>query len=239
MTAPAPVRNAVTVMLVRPDPLRVLMVHRGEVGAFAGALAFPGGVVDPEDTGAEWDDVLVGTEGLDADERARRAAVVRELFEETGLVLGADPSPVAPRDANVPDLLRAAGVRVDVSAVRPVGRWITPEGPPKRFDTWFYVAEAAGSAESAADGVEITEVEWLEPGEVARLASAGERRLLLPTLANLDRLDRSAGDYAAWADAFAAAPEPVRPTVRTRPDGSRVAVLPETGGYRAVEFPLP
>ena len=126
MTEPsAPVvRPAVTLMLVRRDPLRVLMAQRGTVGAFAGALAFPGGVVDPEDADEAWLEVVDGADELPVEERARRVAAVRELHEETGIVLGSG-SVTAPGGALL-DVLRASGRRVDVSVLHGVSRWITP-----------------------------------------------------------------------------------------------------------------
>lgn len=237
MTEAAPLRRAATLMLVQSDPLRVLMVRRGRVGAFAGALAFPGGVVDPEDADPAWLDVLDGAGGLAADERARRVAALRELYEETGIVLGRH-DPVTPGAAGFLARCLELGVRSDVGSVLPVARWITPEGYPKRFDTWFYVASVLDPPDARVDGLEIASVEWVAPGRLVEEAARPERQVLLPTLANLRRLTDCGGDWSAWSAAFAAAPDPVCPVVRVREDGVRVASIPATAGYGALEFPI-
>lgn len=70
-----PPRPAATVLVLRDDPLRVLLVQRPGTGAFPSVLAFPGG----------------GAEAGDVDAAATAA---RETLEETGLVL--DPGDLVP-----------------------------------------------------------------------------------------------------------------------------------------------
>jgi 8-oxo-dGTP pyrophosphatase MutT (NUDIX family) len=70
-------RPAASVLLLRDDPLEVLMVERPARGAFPSAVAFPGGAVDPIDG-----------DPLDGTDAAARAAAIRETEEETGIVLG-------------------------------------------------------------------------------------------------------------------------------------------------------
>ncbi|KAB1658013.1 NUDIX domain-containing protein [Pseudoclavibacter chungangensis] len=238
MSDAAPIRSAVTLMLVRASPLRVLMVRRGDVGAFAGALAFPGGVVDPDDASPEWLGVLDGAHGLDVDERARRVAVVRELYEETGLVFGhADP-----RRGPVGDDLRRVclegGLRLDVGSIRPVSRWVTPAGYPKRFDTRFYVAAVDGEPIVRADGLEIASLGWESPRDLVERAGGAGVNVMLPTLANLQRLAATGPEWGAWADAFERAPDPVEPTLRVREGGVRVVAIPAVAGSGPLELPI-
>jgi 8-oxo-dGTP pyrophosphatase MutT (NUDIX family) len=72
--SPAP-RPAATVLLLRDDPLRVLLVQRPTSGAFPSVLAFPGGSLEKGDVDAA-------------------AAAARETLEETGVVL--DPGDLVP-----------------------------------------------------------------------------------------------------------------------------------------------
>lgn len=72
--SPAP-RPAATVLVLRDDPLRVLLVQRPTSGAFPSVLAFPGGSVEKGDVDAA-------------------AAAARETLEETGVVL--DPGDLVP-----------------------------------------------------------------------------------------------------------------------------------------------
>ena len=88
VTAPVP-RPSTTVLLVRDgtNGLEVLMVVRNPESHYSSALVFPGGVIDAEDADDAWLDFLEGADGIDATERTRRVAGLRELHEETGLLL--------------------------------------------------------------------------------------------------------------------------------------------------------
>jgi 8-oxo-dGTP pyrophosphatase MutT (NUDIX family) len=120
-TGDQPIRPASTVMLLRDGDagLEVFTLRRVAAMAFAGGMtAFPGGGVDPTDgdPGIPWagpgPDWWAGQWSIDAD-RARRqvVAAVRELFEETGILLAGpddDPTAVVPEltvsDVTVPDV---------------------------------------------------------------------------------------------------------------------------------------
>ena len=69
---------AASVLLLRDDPMEVLMVRRPEKSSFAPDVwAFPGGGVEEEDE-IRGDGILLNT---------MRFAAARELFEETGIQL--------------------------------------------------------------------------------------------------------------------------------------------------------
>src|SRR5690242_18465149 len=87
-TAAVP-RPSTTVLLVRDsaEGLEVLMVVRADRSQYASAMVFPGGTLDAEDADEAWLELIDGGDGLDADERARRIAGFRELYEETGILL--------------------------------------------------------------------------------------------------------------------------------------------------------
>ena len=98
---PAPARKSATVVLLRPHrkAFQVYALRRHAAMVFGGVYAFPGGSVDPRDDPAglrkDWPERL----GVDEpDARAVVGAAVRELFEETGVLLA---SPVA-TDADRP-----------------------------------------------------------------------------------------------------------------------------------------
>src|SRR5262245_5526564 len=104
---PAEPRPAASVIIVRdapvsaPEPLEVYMVRRQRSMKFLGGFyAFPGGKVDPGDAAPA---VLDGCWGLDAAHAAQSfpahgalpslafwVTAVRELLEETGLLLACD-----------------------------------------------------------------------------------------------------------------------------------------------------
>ncbi|AJE48619.1 NUDIX hydrolase [Celeribacter indicus] len=130
MSTDIPIRDAATVILLRdmPDGPRVLMGQRGRGAVFMpGKFVFPGGAVDlsdhDRDPPGHLSPVCARRLALEADPALVRAlpnAALRELREETGLVLP------------------------DASGLRFVFRAITPPGRSRRFDARFFVVDAAG-----------------------------------------------------------------------------------------------
>lgn len=146
-----PIRDAAAVILVRdgPDGPRVLMGQRGAAAAFMpDKFVFPGGRADPADAGADLDaplnDLCARRLACDAApglDRALPAAAIRELAEETGLMLartGRWRQPAPPDWAG----FAAAGLRPDAGPLGFVFRAITPPGRGRRFDARFFLAPA-------------------------------------------------------------------------------------------------
>ena len=165
-------KDAATLILVKHESEpRVLMGQRRQSLAFmAGKFVFPGGRVDPSDrrlaVGGELrPDVL---EKLNATASAARArglalAAIRETYEETGVLVGTrtDQTPRT-RSAAWAKFL-AHGVVPKLNTLDLVARAITPPGRSRRFDTWFFMADASAialSIESSADG-ELLKPCWL------------------------------------------------------------------------------
>ena len=55
----------------------------------------------------------------------------------------------------------------------PYAHWITPEGMPKRFDTWFFLAAAPPEQAGAHDGKESTDSIWVSPREALEGGDSG------------------------------------------------------------------
>jgi len=237
--APVVPRPAATILVLRDDPFEVLMVRRHGNGQFASALVFPGGLVDPSDRDAAWAPLLDGAEGLDADERALGIAAFRETFEETALLLARDAhgAPVGCHSAERSDfraVVAASGGKLPLGALAHFGHWITPEGPPKRFDTHFFLTEAPAGQEAICDGGETVALEWVAPRDVLARAADGDLSILFPTRMNLKRLAES----STVADAIAAARARPRFTVLPRPErreGGTAVVIPAEAGYGETE----
>lgn len=153
MTAPpdAPIRNAATMILLRRDAqgCSVLMGMRGAKAVFMPSkYVFPGGAVDAADATAPLARPLdpLHSQRLLAEERAGSppdphaiaAAALRELAEETGLLIGTSDGP----ESDWPGYAET-GLSPDASALGYVFRAITPPGRPRRFDAYFFVADAA------------------------------------------------------------------------------------------------
>ena len=72
----------------------------------------------------------------------------------------------------------------------PYAHWITPEGMPKRFDTWFFLAAAPPEQLGAHDGKESTDSIWVSPREALEGGESGRFKLPFPTTRNLIRLGK-------------------------------------------------
>lgn len=179
---------AASVMVVRDSPLEVLMLQRHEKSSFVpGAWVFAGGIAEPGDR-------VLAAEIADGSELATmRVAAIRETFEETGVWLGA---PLAhPSDSrralvrgevSLRELLSDAPV--DLESLVWTSRWITPEGLPKRFDTYFFIAPAPPGAEATADLNEIEDVVWISPAEALRRREGRTMQMVFPTVRNLEAI---------------------------------------------------
>jgi 8-oxo-dGTP pyrophosphatase MutT (NUDIX family) len=185
-------RQAATVIVLRggEDTLEVLLVKRTEKARFMGGVwVFPGGAVDEEDG-----------------HQAHRAAAIRELSEEAGVVL-ADPQGL-----------------VEFS------RWITPAEVAIRFDTLFFLAELPEGQEPKVDGEECVDQGWFTPQGALDAYERKEIALVFPTIKHLEQLCafssvRELLGYAAGREVL-----PVQPKVWFDGEVARV-LLPGEPGY--------
>lgn len=239
----APALPAATVMLVRDLPgFEVLMVRRHHQIEFAsGALVFPGGKVEAGDRDPEWAGLVTGADGLAAEERAFRICAIREAFEESGILLAGEiepeigrrvatgRDPVARGEVAFGPFVAEHALRLDLGAMVPFARWITPAGMSKRFDTCFYLMTAPPDQVAACDGYETVDAEWLAPREALRLREAGQRTIVFPTRLNLALLAESGSVPEALATAAACPVRPVEPVLVEGPDGTVVSIAPDLG----------
>jgi 8-oxo-dGTP pyrophosphatase MutT (NUDIX family) len=205
-----PLRDAATVIVLRGSgTLEVLLLRRHAGSGFAAsAWVFPGGVVDPADTRlhpACWEGAdpialapLVGRSPEVA--LGLCVAAVRETFEESGLLFArrpdgtrldlGDPDIVALRRATARfhTALAETGLVLDLGALRPFSRWLTPESEPRRYDAIFFVARAPEDQVADHDRVETTESRWLTPADALAGHARGEFDLMFPTARTLEAL---------------------------------------------------
>jgi len=214
--AAVPIREAATVVLVRDAAaggLEVFLQHRVPTMQFApGMSVFPGGGVEDRDRSGRapwsgpgprwWGEAF----GVDEDRAAAAVrAAVREVFEETGVLLahpGAGTGPVeADRhrleagETTLDELLESHGMTLAADLLRPWDRWTTPVGPPRRYDTLFFVAGLPAGAEADDGTSEARATEWLPADAALDAHSGGTLHMLPPTLAVLDSL-RGVADVA-------------------------------------------
>lgn len=139
----APTRPAASVLLLRDGEPRkqrfeVFVQHRHRAMAFAaGRVTFPGGRQESFDTDL-------------------RACAVRELAEETGVVL-------------------------DEGALLDWAHWITPECDPLRYDTRFYLATLPVGQHARNTTTEAVRSQWVDPAAALAEVDAGHWSLMPPT----------------------------------------------------------
>jgi 8-oxo-dGTP pyrophosphatase MutT (NUDIX family) len=246
-------RLAASMLVARDDPFEVLMIKRNDKMKFAGgSYAFPGGKVHEGDRDPAWAGHTIGWEAFDDLQREIRIAGVREVFEETGMVLAqrADCAPLATFDNAlalrravetdaVPflDVIRRLHARIDLHAMAEIAHWITPPGGTMRFDTWFLVAKARRDQTAVVDGSETVSLEWVVPGEMWRLGQSGARLMWPPTWLNLKRIADASNVDEALAQSRALQIVPAVMRLETRASG-QFWVLPPEAGYGYYEEPL-
>lgn len=130
---------------------------------------------------------------------------------------GEDAYPVAA----VRELHEEVALEVDPSDLVFLSRWITPDGLPRRYDTWFFLAAIPELIDVAPVTAEITEAEFVWPSTALAAHQAQHWKLVLPTLTHLQWLARQSSASAALASAPPRSTEPIEP--KLAPDGSVVA----------------
>ena len=89
-------------------------------------------------------------------------------------------------------MLTDNGMVLALDELVPYAHWITPEGMPKRFDTWFFLAAAPPEQVGAHDGKESTDSIWVSPREALEGGESGRFKLPFPTTRNLIKLGKQA-----------------------------------------------
>ena len=110
---------------------------------------------------------------------------MRELVEETGLIVTADGVLPAPVD----EPLGLAHLRPPrIEHLPQISHWVAPEDVPVRFDARYFAVSAPPGLEPRPDGHEVVEAWWANPLEVMRTWEAGEARLYWPTMKTMEAL---------------------------------------------------
>ena len=201
------------------DGLEVFMQRRNLRAAFvAGAYVFPGGALDEFDRDPDLEAWCDGLDALDANSRMGVAshglsywvAAIRECFEEAGVLLAYDASGTLISFAEAAtaarfeqyrtqvtngtlaliELCRREELRLATRAMHYFSHWITPIGPPRRFDTRFFVCGTPASQVGSHDDGEAIASTWIRPQGALDACARGELEMILPTIKNLESLAR-------------------------------------------------
>lgn len=227
---PVDVALASTVMLVRPaetrSALEVFLQRRVASMEFApSVVVFPGGRVDPRDaredvvwsgrSPQEWAEILKIEE---ASARLLVTAAIRELFEESGVLLaGPDADSVvadvssptwherrlglAQHELSLAEVLAQEDLvlRSDLLSYR--AHWVTPEFESRRYDTRFFAATLPDGQVPDDQTSEVDHADWADPAEVLDALAEGAVMMYPPTEVCLEDLAAAGSVDAVTTDA--------------------------------------
>lgn len=217
-------KNAASIILIKGEPgnEKIVMGRRNKALKFMpGAMVFPGGRVDRGDGRIQTADrldpaihqkLLMHMRGKPAQSSAHAlgVAAIRELAEETGLLIG-EPTDTPPKHADW-QMFADKSLAPSVSKLRLVARAITPPGVHRRFDTWFFAMRLEDHHHVPDEGFvssgELEDLHWISPREAMGSDTREITRVILVEL--MSRLrddpylspDFPAPAYSTRADRF-------------------------------------
>ena len=205
------------------------MIRRHQTMRFLGGYyAFPGGKVDAADASPEClarclglerataDAVMTPTDGVPA--LAYWMTAVRELLEETGILLACDAYG-APIDRTAPgpaeaieacrtslmagesfvDLLAARDWYADLRGLRYLSHFITPQSSPIRFTARFFLCPVPPGQAPRLFHEETSEGFWIHPGDGYRRFLAKDMAMAEPAEYGVAYLAQFASIDELWA----------------------------------------
>jgi len=108
---------------------------------------------------------------------------------------------------------------------------VTPVGPPRRYDTRFFVALTPSDQVATHDAGETVADQWIRPLDALEAHARGELEMIFPTIRNLEAIAHleSALDVLNYAKSLSDIVR-VEPRIVTR-DGDVRILLPGDDGY--------
>ena len=248
---PADPRNAATVVLLRTgvDGPEVYLLRRQVSMAFAGGMCvFPGGGVDSRDfdhqiawTGPspqEWA-VRLGTD--EATARALVCAAVRETFEESGVLLAgespetvvadttgadweADRAALEARELALTEFLDRRGLTLRTDLLGVWAGWLTPVFEPRRYRTWFFVADLPEGQRTRDVSTESDQVTWLPAMQAVADVESEQMFMLPPTYLTCLEVGQYADPAGVLEAARERSVEMFTPQVEEHPEGGTLSI---------------
>ena len=216
-------RNASTIVLLRPDDsagFEILLTRRPpEMRFLGGFYVFPGGTVHQDDysppvlarcrtvTGEKARQIL-GSHHQPNEAMGHWVAVVRELFEEVGILLcstGAGDDfeftdnaikerielkrrALVRKELDFRSFLESENLFCDLSRAVYFDHWVTPEIYSMRFDTRFFLAVLPSKQTPLARSEEVTHSLWIKPMDALARVNRADFPILPPTTTVLQYL---------------------------------------------------
>jgi 8-oxo-dGTP pyrophosphatase MutT (NUDIX family) len=225
-----------------------------------GAYVFPGGAVDAEDGASDVafgmsDDVACARLSVESGGLAYYVAALRELFEEAGLLvactsdgddvgfvgrsdferLGEQRRALNAGELRFVDMMRGAGLRVNLRGVAYLAHWITPDGLPRRYDTRFFVVLAPSGQRATHDAGETVADLWIRPRDALAAHDRGEIDIMVPTRRTLGAIAHFGEAHEVISYARSLGPVATVNPLRAERDGAPVILLPGDEGFGSDE----
>lgn len=226
MTAAA--KKATTVAIVKDssDGIEVLLMRRHLNDVFLpDYYVFPGGALDVQDSDYKFPPCNRAHELKDFNDTsesyyAHVMCGIRETFEESGLLFALDVNGSYPlintgdsvkkfslyrklvynNELSFREMLAGESLLPAVEKFFYIDRWITPSMFPVRYDARFFAAVVPSGQEISHDNNELTDFQWLTPGDALQQYRDGGIKLVMPTVSTLELLNKfhSSGDMLLY-----------------------------------------
>ncbi len=189
-----------------PGEPELFMVRRNPRSSFGDAHAFPGGTIDPEDQAVH--EYCRGVSELTANSRLGvrsggldyYSAGIRELFEESGVLLAETETVVEGLDA-ARDALNDGSDKWDAfvarnelelrcDALHYFSHWITPPSQADRYSTRFFIAALPAGQAALHCGGELTDSCWMTAHDALEAGRRKAISLHFPTEKSLESIAR-------------------------------------------------
>lgn len=217
-TEPRPSSTVVLMRAGESSP-EVFMVKRHARSSFGSTFAFPGGVLDACDARVH----EIGS-GISSDQANRLlqldhgaldyySAAIRELFEESGVLLAEhhlsdrelQESRSALNEGSLAwdRLVYERCFKLHYGCLQYFSFWITPPGVAKRYSTRFFLAELPAAQNASHDGGELTESCWMPALDILAARKLRQMKVPYPTRKTLKRIAEFASttELLTWAKA--------------------------------------
>ena len=249
---------ASTVLVIRDgiDDIEVFMVVRHHQIDFAsGALVFPGGKVDENDFNPLLRKHTISSNEINDQELSFRIAGIRECYEEANVLFACEENDSNPisierltnltkwrdkfnnKKGTMYDFAVEENIKFNLDNLIPFAHWITPKMMPKRFDTYFYVAEAPKDHSGSHDGKESVDSIWITPKQALDDCYSKKRTIIFPTRMNLEKLSR----FKTVKETLEKIKEETIITVEPKIEKNNDRVfltIPENAGYGPIKEPI-
>lgn len=183
-----PLRDAACLLVADmsgPEPKLLMGKRHADQVFLPNKWVFPGGRVEDDDR--RFADNFAGPfspADIAHEIKPFALAGIRELFEETGLLIGDGTSLLDASPAW--QTFAATGQMPAPARLFPLARAITPPGRVRRYDTWFFLASADALSDnvSTTDG-ELLDLDWFTVPEANNLDLPNITRLVLDDVASV------------------------------------------------------